>query len=692
MKDHATDSLRNIALIGHGGCGKSSLGEAVLYDMKSISRLGSTDAGSLTLDYTPAEHKRKISLQVATGFGEWRDNKINILDTPGFDDFVGEVTAALHVADSALLVLNAVSGVEGGAERTFEMARKQKIPTLVCVSMMDKENADFDRTIAQAQESLSHKLVPLQLPVGQGADFKGLIDLFKMKAYMYTDASHTPKEEEIPAELREKAEAAREKMIEAVAEFDDTVIEKYLEGEALTDKEILSALRLGVAKGGAYPTMVASATKNIGIRRMLDTFVVCFPSPADHPQKQITDGEKTVLECRADGPLAAQVFKTVIEPHLGEMSLIKVCSGTLHSGSEAYNANRSSAEKMGQLYLLQGKERHEVAQLVAGDIGAAVKLKHTHTGDTLTLKAEPIELAPIDFPATTSKEAVVAVNKGDEDKIGLAMHKIMEEDPTVRLEGDPEMHQQLLHAMGELHIEIVKEKLRERHIEIDVKRPRIHYRETIRKSAKGQGRYKKQTGGRGQFGDAWLRLEPQPGQGFEFASEVVGGVVPSKFIPAVEKGVVEAMTRGTVAGYPVVDVKVVIYDGSYHAVDSSENSFKVAGSMAFKKVMKDAGPVLLEPIVELAVWVPEDHTGDVMGDLSSRRGRILGMVPEGKGQLVKAHVPEGELYHYGAQLRSLSQGRGRFLSTFHAYEEVPRDMADRIIEEAKAALEESVSH
>jgi len=437
--------------------------------------------------------------------------------------------------------------------------------------------------------------------------------------------------------------------------------------------------------------MVASATLNFGVRRMLDTFVVCFPSPDQLPPAKAKLGDDEVdLPADPSAPPAAIVFKTAIDPHLGELALIRVFSGTLSSGAEVFNSSRNSGERLGQLYVLQGKERTEVGKAVAGDIVAAVKLKDTHTSNTLSSKAKPFVLDPIAFPAPVATEAVIPKHKGDEDKIGIAMHKIMEEDPTVFLRGDPELHQQLLSGMGELHLEVVLEKLREKNVEVELKRPRIHFRETITRSAQGQGRYKKQTGGRGQFGDVWIKLDPRTrSEGMEFVNNIVGGVVPGKFIPAVEKGIVEAMRAGLVAGYPVVDVSAKLYDGSHHAVDSSEMAFKVAGSMAFRKLMPEANPVLLEPIMQLEVHVPDDFAGDVMGDMSSRRGRILGMTPSGKGQTVRALVPEAEMYRYGAQLRSMTQGRGWFKMTFSNYEEIPRDQAERIIAAAKAALDET---
>ena len=691
MKEYPTQKIRNIALIGHGTTGKTTLADAILFNMKSIPRMGQVGAGTSTMDYTDIEKRRKISIHLSVGHGEWRETKINLLDTPGYDDFCGDVYAALRVADNALLVLNAVTGVEPGAERNFDLARERNIPTLLCVNMMDKEHANFNRVVEQAQERLHQRAVPLQLPIGAGPDFKGLIDLFKMKAYMYGNPTAPPTESDIPADMRAEAEKAREVLIEAVADFDDAVAEKYLDGKPLSQEEILSALQLAVAKGGAFPMVVTSGERNFGVRRMLDAFVVCFPSPAERPAEPATLGDETV-ELTGDpaGPPAALVFKTIIEPHLGEMSLLRVYSGIFESASEVYNSRRNSSEKLGQLYVLQGNSRAEIARGVAGDIVAAVKLKDTHTGDTLASKPKPFLLAPTVYPSTLSAEAIAPKKKGDEDKMGIAMHKIMEEDPTVHLHVDGELHQHVLQAMGELHMDVVMEKLRERHVDVELKRPRIHFRETIKRPAEGQGKYKKQTGGRGQYGDVWLKLKPLGhGAGFQFNDEVVGGAVPGKFIPAVEKGVVEAMKEGVVAGYPVVDIDVTIFDGSHHSVDSSEQAFKVAGSMAFKKLMQEANPVLLEPIMEVEVTVPEAYTGDIMGDLSSRRGKILGIEPRGRVQAVRALVPEAEMYRYGAQLRSLTQGRARFTMKFHAREEVPRDSAERVIQTAKAAREQS---
>lgn len=690
MKEFRTDKLRNLAIVGHGTTGKTTLVDALLYNMGEIKRIGDIPSGTTTMDYTDLEKSHQFTISLGLGHGEWKNHKFNIIDCPGYDDFAGDLAAGIAAADCAIITASAVSGVEAGSERAFELATKRRVPAMICVTMMDRENANFDKVVSEAQEYLSPKAIPLQIPIGQGADFRGMIDLFEMKAFLYTEGSEHAKEIDIPDELKEKAEAARESLIETVAEFDDAVIEKYLDGVKLTQEEVFSALRRGVTHAGAYPILVSSAVQNRGIRRILDTQITCGVSPLDRVPVVGTQEDKELeLKPDASETLAAQVFKTVIEPHVGEMSLVRVFQGTLNAASEVYNSTRLHPEKVGQIYALQGKERKELNKLIAGDLGALVKLKDTHTGDSISIKNGAIEVPQIDFPKPTAVEAVVPVTKGEEDKVGAAMHKIMEEDRTVKLVSDPELHQQLLHGMGELHFGIVMDKLKQRNVEVELKKPRIHYRETITKPGQAQGRYKKQSGGRGQFGDVYIKLEPQArGEGFEFVDSIVGGVVPGKFIPAVEKGLNESMTKGQLAGYPAVDMKATLYDGSYHSVDSSEMAFKVAASMAFKKLMEECGPVLLEPIMEVHVYAPEESTGDVMGDLSSRRGRILGMEPQGRGQLVKALVPQGEMYRYSAQLRSFTQGRGRFEMAFSSYEPVPRDSAAKIIADAKAAMEE----
>jgi elongation factor G len=558
--------------------------------------------------------------------------------------------------------------------------------------MMDKEHADFLRVVAHAQSRLSEKAIPLQIPLGQGLSFKGIIDLFQMKAYAYGGPDKKPAETEIPAELRAQAEAAREQLIEAVATFDDTVIEKYLEGVELTQDEILAALKKGVLEGGIYPIVVASASQNIGVRRLLDTMTVTLPSPLEVSPPTAVDsrsGDEVELKPDPAAPLAALVFKTVSEAHVGDLSLIRVYQGTIEHGTEVFNISADHSEKVGTVYIMQGKDRKETKTLLAGDFGAAVKLKGTHSGNTLTTYAHPLELPTVNYPEPILAEAIVPKHKGDEDKVASGLHRIHEEDPTIRSVVDGELHQMIVYGMGELQLAILVDKLKRKFsVEVDLLKPKIPYRETLRARAEAQGRHKKQTGGRGQFGDVWVRLEPQPhGAGYEFVDDVVGGVVPGKFIPAVDKGIQEAAERGILAGYRVVDFKATLYDGSHHAVDSSEMAFKMAGILGFHNAAEKCRPALLEPIMEIEVTVPDEYTGDVMGDLSSKRGKILGMTPARKGQTVRALVPQSELYRYSTHLRSMTQGRGSFTLRFSSYEEVPRDQAERIVEEAKAAKE-----
>jgi elongation factor G len=692
VKEFRTDQLRNVVFVGHGTTGKTSLVEAMLYDAAEVTRIGNVSDGSTVMDYSPDEVKRKISINLSLGNCAWRDCKINVIDTPGYDDFLGEMRAGIRVADGAVLVVSGMAGVEGGSERAWDRLREKNVPTLICINMMDKEHADFRRTVAEAQSRLSEKAIPLQIPLGQGLTFKGIIDLFQMKAYAYQGGDKKATETDIPAELRGEAEAAREKLIDTVATFDDTVIEKYLEGQELSQDEILAALKKGVIQGGIYPIVVASATHNIGVRRLLDTMTVCMPSPLEAPPEMAVDrktGDEIALKPEAGPPLCALVFKTLSEAHVGDLSVFRVYQGTIEHGQEVFNVSVDQPEKIGTLYMLQGKERKEVQSVVAGDFGAAVKLKTTHSGNSLTSYARPLEVAGIEYPEPILAEAIVPKHKGDEDKVVQGLHRIQEEDPTVRTQVDSELHQQIVYGMGELQLAIIVDKLKRKFsVEVDLVKPKIPYRETLRARGEAQGRHKKQTGGRGQFGDVWVRLEPQPrGAGYEFVDAIVGGVVPGKFVPAVDKGIHEASERGVLAGYRMVDFKATLYDGSHHSVDSSEMAFKMAGILGFHNAAEKCKPVLLEPIMEIEVTVPDEYTGDVMGDLSSKRGKILGMTPARKGQTVKALVPQAELYRYSTHLRSMTQGRGSYTLKFSSYEEVPREQADKIIEEAKAAKE-----
>jgi elongation factor G len=685
LKEYKTSQLRDIALVSHGGAGKTAFAEAMLRAAGVTSRLGRSSEGNTAMDYSEEEIKRQISVNLSVAHLEWGAYRINVVDTPGYADFAGDLAAGLRAADSAVLLLNATMGVEPGAEHAWDAVAQGAKPVFICVNMMDKEQADFDKTLGQAQAMLSEKAVPLFLPMGKADAFKGVVDLVRMKAYVHSgkdDGSY--KEEDVPSDMSSAVDAARTPLLDAAAESDDALLEKYLEGGSLDPDEIMRGLRAGVIGRGLVPVFAASAFNNIGVKPMMDLVALLAPSPEDMPAaKGVKPGTDEVVE-RApsvEEPFSALVFKTISEAHVGDLSLFRVYSGQVMSGAETYNPVSRANEKLGQIYLFQGKSRTEVNKAVAGDIAGAVKLKATHTGNTLCAKESPIVLDPIAFPSPTLDVAVVPRAKGEEDKVGSGLARLREEDPTLLMRIDSEFKQILVSGMGDLHLEVVMGKLKKRvGVEVDLKDPKVPYRETITKKVEIQGRYKKQTGGRGQYGDVWLRLEPKArGEGFEFEDAIVGGVVPSKYIPAVEKGIIEAMSGGVMAGYQVVDLKATLYDGSYHSVDSSDMAFKIAGSMAFKKGAQQANPILLEPIMEIEVLVPEQYTGDIMGDVSSRRGKILGMEPLGKVQRIRALVPQAELNRYATHLRSITQGRGTHTVKIHSYEPVPREISEKVV-------------
>ena len=619
--------------------------------------------------------------------------KINLLDTPGYADFVGEVCSALRAVDAAVLVLRASAGVEVGTELVWERIHDHKIPTLVVVNMMDKEHADFAKAVQSAHDRLGANVVPVQLPIGAAETFTGVIDLLHMKAYVTQGKGVDAKdsEQEIPAAMKAAAEAARSVLIEEAATNDETLMQKFFDGVPLTQDEIIHGLERGVASGKLIPAFAASATTLIGVRDVLDDMVGLIPPPDEHPEEigvKPGSDEPVARHPTEAEPFSAVVFKTVSEAHLGELSLFRVFSGAITAGNEALNASTGKTERVGTLYNLVGKERREVGKVVAGDIAAAVKLKETHTGNTLCDRAQPVLLPGVDFPRALVAEGIRARSKGDEEKIGVAFQRLHEEDPTVTVSVEAATHQTVLHGMGDLQLDVVVDRLKTRfHVEVELFKPRLPYRETIKRKAEGEYRHKKQTGGRGQFGEVHLRLEPNAGKGFEFLDEIKGGVVPHNFIPAVEKGVHEAMTQGVLAGYPVVDVKAALFFGKYHDVDSSEMAFKIAALQCFREVAEKASPVLLEPIDEIEVRVPEEFMGDVMGDLSSKRGKILGMETDGHYQRIKALVPEAELYKYATHLRAITQGRGTYRTKFDHYEEVPREAADKLVAAAKAEKE-----
>ncbi len=697
MKEFEPAKIRNIVLLSHGGVGKTTLAEAILFDTKMTTRLGRIEDGTTHMDYSPDEIHRKISIALASAYCEYDNHKINILDVPGYADFEGEVMSAVRVADGALVLLRAQTGVEVGTERAWDLAHDRHLPTMIVVNMMDKEHSNFQVALNSFNTKLGGKAVPLEIPIGEADKFNGVIDLISMQARYHHRGDGVEEDKPIPTEMEGAARAARAVLVEAAAEGDDELMEKFFAEGDLTTEEIERGLRESILRCTCQPAVCMSAYHNVGIQELLDNIIRFMPSPVDHgAMAGVKPGTEDEILAKPDPaePFSAQVFKTISEPHVGELSLFRVFSGSVEAGKEVYNTTRDHPEKLGQIFMVLGKERKDAGRITAGDIGAAVKLKGTGTGDTLCAASRPIVFPPIEFPITQLTVAFRAKAKGDEEKVASGLHKLHEEDPTFKMMVDGDNHQTLLHGMGDVQLDVIVDKLRRKFgVEIELYKPRIPYRETIRGKVEEHYRHKKQTGGRGQFGDVHLRLEPLPrGTGFQFSDEIKGGVVPNQYIPAVEKGVAEALHEGVLAGYPVVDVKVALFFGSYHTVDSSEMAFKLAAMNCFKEAALKAHPALLEPIVELEVITPKDYMGDIMGDLSSKRGKILGMEEQGKREKVKALVPMAELYKYSSHLRSMTQGRAQHLFKFSHYEEVPREQVDRIVAEHKAEKEAQHAH
>ncbi len=693
-KTFTTDTIRNVVFLGHGGTGKTSLVDAICFSAGATTRKGSISEGTAITDFTPEEKSHGISISTAVAHAVWSDTKLNLIDTPGYLDFAGEAKAGVRVADGAAILVDATSGVLVGTENVWEYCEERGIPRIFVISMLDKENANFDSVLGEIRESLSKDAVPLEIPIGSGDGFKGTIDLLSGVARIFDPRSQKGehKEEEIPGDLQGVYEQAYQELIEAIAVTDDSLLEQFLEEGAIERAKAAEAMKVAMKAGQLFPVLCACPEKGWGVRSLLERLVEIMPSPADAVAETALSGEQEVeFKARDDGPLAALVFKTTSEPHVGELSYFRIFSGKIAAGDSALNATRGGSEKLGHPAVPQGREREEVNELRAGDIGIVAKLRDTHTGDTLSSESQPLVLAGVKFPEADIAVAVRPARRGDEDKVATGLHKLHEEDPTFSAEFDPELGQMIARGLGEMHLEVAIERLKRRYgVEVGTEPPRIPYRETITKTAEGQGKYKKQTGGRGQYGDCWIRLHPlPPGSGYEFLNSVVGGVIPYKFVPSVDKGVREAAHKGVLAGYPVVDFKAEVYDGSHHSVDSSDIAFKVAGSLAFKNVAQDAGPILLEPIYEVEVTVPEEYMGDVIGDLNQRRGRILGMEPRGRKQVVRAQVPLAELHKYSSTLRSITQGRGSHRMTFVGYEQVPAQIIEKIIEEAEREKEEA---
>ena len=682
-----SEQTRNFSLCGHSGAGKTALSEAMLFNMGVVNRLGRIDDGTTTSDCDSAEIERQISLKVSLLNGQWQDHHLNIIDTPGYADFISEAKAALRVSDAAIAVVDSVAGVEIGTERTWNFAADYNLPRVLFINKMDRADADADQVLEMVQERFGRQVVPLQMVVNPGEGFNHIVDLVAMKAYAYQDGKAT--EGDIPDEVLGRAEELREQLVESIAETDEELMEKYFSEGELTTEDLVAGLRHAVLRREIFPVFFGDAYNNVGIDRLLDALVQYGPSPAEAAGLRFQDGEEqeVELEGTATAPLAALVFKTLAEQHVGELALLRLFSGAIKPGDEVANSSKRAAERIGQIYHLNGNKRTEVESAEAGDIVALVKLKDTHTTDTLCAKGESLQLPGIEFPEPLIRVAIHAKEQGGEDRIATGLSQLHEEDLSFIMKYDGEVRQTILLTQGELHLETIVSRLKERFsVEIAMEVPRIPYRETIRGNADAQYRHKKQSGGRGQFGEVFLRIAPKGrGEGFEFLNEVVGGNIPSNFIPAVEKGIVETLSQGPVAGYQVIDVAVTVYDGKHHAVDSDEVSFKLASSHAFRDAFLKAKPILLEPIYQLEITVPEEFMGDVMGDLSSRRGRISGMDTSGHFQVIHAEAPLAEIDRYATSLRSMTQGKGFHAQRFDRYEDVPGDIMAKIIEDSQKA-------
>ncbi len=692
MKQYKSEDVRNVAVVSHQGSGKTTMCEAMLYDAGAVDRLGKVTDGTSNLDFEPEEIKRQITISTSLFSLEWKKKKINILDTPGDPNFASEVNAALRAADVAILTVDAVDSVKPLTAKVWKNIEAAGCPRLLAVTKMDRERADFDKVVSDMKTMLEVKPLVLQLPIGKESAFKGVVDLLNMKAVTVEADARKPIRGDVPDDLKKEAQTRREVLIEDLAEVDDQLMERYLEGEELGPDDLAAALRQGILSRQLMPVTVCSGGTNIGIQPLLDLLADSCPSPLEMPPVKGTapNGEEQTRDPSSNGPFCAYVFKTLADPYAGRLTLFRIYSGILSPDSTVFNSTRRTKERFGQILTIQGKNQMSVESAQAGDIVAVAKLKETLTGDTLCDEKNPIIIPPLVQPQPVISFAIEPKAKGDEEKITQSLSKLAEEDLTLSVTRDQQTNEFLISGMGQVHIEVTVDKLKRKFgVDVNLKTPKVPYKETIRGRSKVEGKLKKQTGGRGQFAVAWLELEPMPrGSGFEFVDKIVGGVIPRQYIPAVEKGVVEAMTAGSLAGYPVIDVRITVFDGKYHDVDSSEQAFKIAASKGFKKGMLEANPVLLEPIMNMEVVVPEECMGDVMGDLNSRRGRISGMDSSGGSQVIKAQVPMAEVLKYASDLTSLTSGRGFFSMEFSHYEEAPANIAEKIIEAAAKPEEE----
>jgi elongation factor G len=693
MAKYESKSLRNLAVVGHGSTGKTTLCESILFISGKSERLGRVDDATSVMDFEPEEQKRRSSISSAANFVEWDKHKINFIDTPGDSNFTYDIKCSLSVVDNAVIVIDAVGGVEFQTQKVWELADEYDLPRAIFINRMDRERADFKKALESIKSNFKKKVTPICLPVGAEDKFNGIIDLIAFKAYSFADNKGAGKASDIPAEMMDEAKAFRDTMVEDIAETDDELMNKYLEEGELSAEELKAGLQKGVSSGNLIPLICGSAIKGIGVSLLLDIVAGSFRSPVECPPKKgKIPGADTVEERMPseDAPFSAIVFKTIADPYAGRLTLFRVYSGKLSSDTAVYNSSKKVTEKFGHVFFLEGKNQKQADVLIPGDIAGVAKLKDTVTGDTLCTEKAPIIFDSVEVPNPIMSFAIEPKTRGDEDKIASSIHRLTEEDPTIAFSRNVETKEMILSGMGQVHIEVNIEKMKRKFgVEVNLNTPKVPYKETIKGKTNVQGKYKKQSGGRGQFGDCWIDIEPLPrGGGFIFEDKIVGGVIPQQYRPAVEKGIVEAAAKGVIAGYPVVDFKVALTFGSYHTVDSSEMAFKIAGSLAFQKGVEQCQPILLEPIVNIDIEVPDEYMGDVIGDLNSRRGRVLGMETHGSNQVIKGQVPLAEILKYAPDLRSMTSGRGNFTYTESHYEEVPAFIAEKIIAESKKEKEE----
>lgn len=697
MKVYGPKELRNVVLLGHGGSGKTTLTSAMLFSAKAVTRFGKVDDGTAFTDYEEDEIERKLSISTGLAFLEWNKVKVNLLDTPGYGNFIADARGPVRISDTALVLVSAVSGVEVMTTKGWDYATEFGVPRVLVVNKMDRENASWDRALASISENFGRLAVPVQLPIGQEKDFAGVVDLVHGKAHIYKrDESGAYEEKEVPADMKDDVAAARAALVEMVAELDETLMEKFFEAGDLTPEELTAALKLGVSQDKIFPVLACAASHNIGAADVLNFVSEFAPSPADRPAwaAKAADGSETSVACDPAAPAAAYAFKTVSDPAQGRITVFKVVAGTLGSDTQLLNARTGNPERMAGLFMLKGKERVKCEGVGAGDIAAVLKLKETHTGDTLCAKERVFTVPPVVYPMPAISFAVEPKSRGDEEKIAAALLRMAEEDPNFKFGRDPQTKEELVSGQGTQHVEVLVHRVQRRFgVEMNLKQPKVPYRETIKGKAEVHARHKKQTGGHGQFADIQIRMEPTPrGAGFEFKDEIFGGSVPRNFIPAVEKGMLESLEHGALAGFPVVDMRITLFDGGFHPVDSSEMAFKIAAHMGFKEAMEKCRPTILEPVMNVEVVVPDECMGDVMGDMNSRRGRIAGMSQKGTSQVIKATVPLSEMLTYASTLKSMTADRGTFSMEFASYEEAPAQIQAKIVEEAKKAKEEAEAH